>query len=53
MPNTLAEKVAIVVDPDAWHEKLPKDGLALYWMDRRNKARAKAKAILELVEGAN
>lgn len=43
------EELARIIDPDAWHEKLPTDGLAQHWHARRKKALAKADAILALL----
>lgn len=47
--DEVVERVAQIIDPDAFHEAvnpLPKDGLALHWMDRRHRARVKARAAL-------
>jgi hypothetical protein len=40
------ERIARIIDPDAWHETLRTDGCGEYWMGRRAKALAKADAIL-------
>jgi hypothetical protein len=44
--DNAVEAVARIIDPDAWHEKLPTDGLAATWICRRNKAREKARAAI-------
>lgn len=46
------EAIARLIDSDAWHESLPKDGCAAYWSARRTKARNKADDIRKmLMEG--
>jgi len=44
-PDALAK----IIDPDAWHETLPADGCGVYWIGRRNEARAKAEAIINTI----
>lgn len=44
--TTDAEAIARIIDPDVWHKLLPRDGRAVYWDTRREKARNKANAIL-------
>lgn len=46
------ERVAKIIDPDAWHETLPTDGLGAYWIDRRGKAREQARAVLSAIQSA-
>lgn len=43
------ERIAKIIDPDAWHDTLPQDGCAPYWMKRRNDARMKAQTIIKNV----
>lgn len=45
--SDMIEKLARIIDPDAWHETLPTDGCGVYWIGRRNKAKATARAVLE------
>jgi len=45
--------VAKIIDRDAWHNSLPRDGCGAYWYDRRHKALAKADAILELLAASS
>ena len=42
------EEIARIIDPDAWHDNLPEDGLGVWWITRRNKAREQADRILAL-----
>jgi hypothetical protein len=42
----VALKAACIIDPDAFHAGLPKDGTEIYWSVRRAKAYVKARSIL-------
>ncbi|UIJ43744.1 hypothetical protein LZK98_11645 [Sphingomonas cannabina] len=42
------EEIARIIDPDAWHEALPTDGLG-HWHGRRKRALTKVDAILALL----
>lgn len=46
----LREKMARIIDPDAWHDTLQEDGLGNYWISRRHTARQKVDAILALFD---
>lgn len=48
-PDDVRERIAKIIETDAWHETLPQDGCAPYWMKRRYDARSKASAILEII----
>lgn len=43
------DDIAKIIDPDAWHDTLPTDGCGVYWIGRRNDARAKANAIIDTI----
>lgn len=44
--------IAKIIDPDAWHETLPTDGCGVYWIGRRNDARAKASEAIDALQHA-
>jgi hypothetical protein len=46
MGEDAVELVARIIDPDAWHEKLPADGCGVYWSNRRASAKQKAQSIV-------